>query len=231
MKNKKIRGKNYKKAKKLIKSELLEIEKAIELVKKADYSTYTSSIEVKVNLNVDAKDSEQNVRFTCSIPHPFGEQKKVLAFGEFKETKFNTLKVIKGTEETVEKILAGKFNAKKDFDLVICDASFMPKIAKAARILGPKGLMPNPKTNTVGELDKILPMLDKGQVEVRLQPSNKVIHLVIGKITDKDTNLIENYKTLIDEINKHKPTKVKKIFIQSVYIKSSQSPSIGVKAE
>lgn len=228
MNTKKIRGKKYKASKKLIKNDAISIDQAIELIKKADYAKYKSSVEVKVNLNVDIKDSEQNVRFTCTIPHPFGEQKKVLVFGEFKEATFNTLKVIKGTEETIEKILTGKFNAKKDFDIVVCDASFMPKIAKAARILGPKGLMPNPKTNTVGELNKILPMLDKGQVEVRLQPSNKVVHLVIGKIKDTNENLVENYKTLLEEINKHKPSKVKKTFVQSVYIKSSQSPSIQI---
>lgn len=228
MQNKKVRGQKYIKAKKLVKEQSVDIQKAIELIKKADYSNFKSTVEVKVNLNIDPKDSEQNVRFTTSIPHPFGEQKKVLAFGDFKEAKFNTIKVIKGTEKSIEDIIANKLSPKKDFDIVICTAAFMPKIAKAARVLGPKGLMPNPKTNTVGDLDKILPELDKGQVEVRLQPSNKVIHLVIGKLQDEDTKLIANYTKLIEEINKKKPSKVKKTFVQSVFVKSTQSPSVQV---
>ena len=226
---KKLRGKKYTKAKKLIKEESMPLKEAIEAVKKASYAKFGGVIELKVVVNTDPKDNEQNIRFTCTLPHAFGKKKKVLAFGNFKQGEFKTLEVIGASETSIDDILANKLTPKKDFDMVICEASFMPKLAKAARILGPKGLMPNPKTNTVGELDKILKSLDAGQVEVRVQPSNRVIHLSIGKVETQTEELVKNYKTLIDEINKKKPTKVKKTLIENIYIKATMSPSIKIK--
>lgn len=224
------RGKNYIKAKKTLSSEPVAIEKAVEQVKSTNLTKFNSTVEVKINVNVDPKDSEQNVRFMCEIPHSLGKTKKVLAFGEFKDAKFKTLTVIKGTEAEVEKVFNGKLVPKKDFDIVVASPEFMPKLAKAAKVLGPKGLMPNPKTNTVGKLDEVLKELDKGQVVVRTQPSNKVIHLSIGTIKSKNEELVENFNKIIVDLNAHKPSKVKKDFIQSVYIKSTMSPSIKVIA-
>lgn len=224
------RSKNYIKAKKLVSSEPISIQKAVQQAKKANLANFDATIELKINVNIDPKDSEQNVRFMCEIPHTLGKTKKVLAFGEFKDQKFKTLTVTKGTESEVDKIFNGKLVPKKDFDLVVASPEFMPKIAKAAKVLGPKGLMPNPKTNTVGKLDEVLKNLDKGQIEVRTQPSNKVIHLSIGTVKSKDNQIVENFNKIVTDLKAHKPDKVKKDFIQSIYIKTSMSPSIKVIA-
>ena len=228
MKNKKVRGEKYTKAKKLIKTDTMPLKEAIEAVKKASYAKFGGAVELKVVVNTDPKDSDQNIRFTTTVPHAFGKRKKVLAFDNFKSSEFKTLEVISASETSIDDILANKLTPKKDFDIVICEASFMPKLAKAARVLGPKGMMPNPKTNTVGELDKILKALDGGQVEVRTQPSNRIIHLVIGKTDNSTEELIENYTTLVNEILKKKPTKVKKTLIENIYIKATMSPSVKV---
>lgn len=221
-------SKKYKQNKKAIGQKEYSIDEAIKLAKDKNLAKFGGSIELKVNVNIDPKDSEQNIRFLTTLPHYTMDKKKVLVFGEFKNEKFKNVEPIKGDEKTVDNILSNKVQHKKDFDLIITSPAFMPKIAKAARVLGPKGLMPNPKTNTVGDVNSILKELDKGQVEVRSQPSNKVIHLVLGNTKTSDKDLAENYNKLLNEIIKHKPPKVKKGYLQSVFVSATMSPSVRV---
>jgi len=226
------RGKNYKKAAKSLKpGKLYSVKEAIELVKKAEYTSFKSTFEAKINVGIDVADNEQNIRFTTSLPHSTGRKKIVLAFtdADLSKLKFKSLEVVKGDDKAIESVNTNKLVAGKDFTMVVADPSYMPKIAKIARVLGPKGLMPSPKTETVGDVTKILQNLDGGQIEVRSQPSNKVIHLVLGKTENKAEELAENLNKVIDEINKHKPAKVKKVLIESVYIKSTMSPAVRVQ--
>lgn len=226
------RSKKYKTVNKKIKKEELAVEKAIEEIKKASYSKFAGSVELKVNLAIDPKDSEQNVRFVTEIPYPSTKKRNVLVFNE-KEVKgdFKTLNIINATDKSIEDILANKLTPKKDFDLIVTDPKSMPKLAKAARVLGPKGAMPSPKTGTVGNVEEILQNLDKGQVEVRSQHNNRVVHLVIGN-TERDTKeIVENFNAIIDALVKHKPAKIKKTFIESAYVSATMSPSIKVALE
>ncbi len=228
MKTKKIRGKRYTAHKKLAPKVVMDIAKAIETVKKSSYSKYLGKIEAKVNLNIDPKESEHNLRFTLTLPHPIGNKKTVLAFGEFKATKFNMLDVVKADESFVTKLEKNELVPNKDFNIVVCETSFMPKLAKVARILGPKGLMPSPKNGLAGDINKILENLDKGQIEIRNQVDNKVVHLVLGKMDSKEADVIENFNEVIAEIKKRKPSKIKKAFINSVYLKATLGPSVKV---
>ena len=118
---------------------------------------------------------------------------------------------------------------RKDFDVVITKPEFMKDIAKAARVLGPKGMMPSPKNETVTpNLDKAIEQLSKGQIEIRNQSGYAIIHQVVGKIDFDDKALIENIEFLLNEIDKNKPAKTKKKFIQKVYVTSTMSPSIRI---
>lgn len=227
-----MRGKQYKKALKNFKvGKAYSATEAVDLIKKGEYANFKTTFEAKINLNIDPGDNEQNIRFTTSLPHSTGRKKIVLAFTdtEIDSKKYKTLTVIKGDDKAIDQVISNKLVPGKDFTMVVTDPSYMPKIAKIARVLGPKGLMPSPKTETVGEVEKILKNLDGGQIEVRSQPSNRVIHLVLGKTANKTEELTENLKTIIDEVNKHKPTSVKKILIDSVFVKSTMSPSVRVE--
>ena len=227
------RSVKYLKAKeKISTNEGLSINEAIDAVKKLSYSKFTGSIELKVNLNIDPKDSEQNIRFTTELPHPTGKKRKVLALTEENlNSTYNSLEVIKGNDLSIKKIEESKLLPKTDFDMLITEAKFMPQLAKVARILGPKGLMPSPKSNTVGNVKDILNSLDKGQILIRSQPSNRVIHLVLGKANTSTQELIENFNRVIEDIRKNKPPKVKKEFISSIYLSATMGPSIKVNTK
>jgi len=230
----KKRSLKYKEAKKKIGKEgFMSIDKALEKVSKASYSKFDGSIELKINLNIDPKDSEQNVRFTTELPYPTGRKRKVLVFSSDKieAKKYKTIEVIEANEKSIQKVQDGSLAPKKDFDVVVADSKLMPKIAIIAKVLGPKGLMPSPKTGTVGDVLEILKSLDKGQIEIRSQHNNKVVHLVLGNIKTKQEYLVENFNKIMEEIKKNKPAKVKKSFVQSIYISASMSPSIKVEIE
>ena len=107
----------------------------------------------------------------------------------------------------------------------------MPKLAKAARILGPKGLMPSPKTETVGEVEAVLDNLDKGKIEVRSQLDNRVVHLVLGTTKTEETKMKENFDKILEELRKREPAKLKKEFIESVFLSATMSKSAKVILE
>jgi len=228
-----MRSKQYKTvAKKVNRKVVLPITEAVDLIKKSSYSKFKGSLELKVNLNVDPKDSEQNVRFVTELPFPTGKTKKVLVISDKKITeKFNTLQVISGGEEIIKKVEEGKLTPQKDFTSVVTEPKYMPNIAKVARILGPKGLMPSPKTGTVGDVEKILKGLDKGQIEIRLQPGNKVVHLTLGTTDSKTEEIAANYKKVIIELKKNKPSKVKKELIISAFLSATMSPAVRVEID
>ncbi len=234
MSKKTKRGKKYLKVKEKVNTKKeLSIDEAIKLVKQVSYSKFPGKVELKVNVNIDPKDSEQNIRFTTQLPHPMHDKKKkILIFtNESVDIKeYPNLEITVGDETTIEKIKKGDLEVSS-FDKVAAEPSYMPKVAQIAQILGPKGLMPSPKSNTVGEPKKILNNLNKGQVEVRAQPGNKVIHLVVGTVESKDKELKENIEYLLQEINKNKPNKVKKKFIESAFICATMSPSIKINIE
>ena len=169
------------------------------------------------NLGIDPQNSDQRIRFTTTLPHGIGKSIKVLVISD------------KNVDE-VDKIVSGKLKPGTDFDTIIATPSVMKNLAKAARILGPKGMMPSPKTGTVTDNPKkASDDLAKGQVEIKNQPSHSVIHQIVGKVSFDNKKLVENIGHLIKELNANKPAKVKGKFIQKVVVCTSMGPSVKIE--
>lgn len=222
---KKVRGKHYQEAKKKIETgkpyPLLE---AVKLVKESSFASFDASVEAHINLNLGA---EQQVRTAITLPHGTGKEVKVLVFAKGKEGEaaLSAGADEVGDEETIEKI--GE-SGKVPFDAVVATPEFMPKLAKIARILGPQGLMPSPKSGTVADNPaEVVAQLKKGRVELRTE-KQPIIHTVIGKVSFPEKNLVENLKAIVEELNRVKPGGIKGEYIKSVYLKSTMGPSIKV---
>ncbi|MEX0617007.1 MAG: 50S ribosomal protein L1 [Candidatus Woykebacteria bacterium] len=194
-----------------------------DILKKAATTKFDESLEAHINLNIDPTKSEQLIRKSINLPHFSGKKLKVLVFGlGSKEAKITGVEI--GTEATLDKIAGGKV----EVDKIIATPEWMPKLAKVAKILGPKGLMPNPKSNTVtSDPEKIIKDLQNGMVEVKTEKS-PIIHSVLGKLSLPNDKLEQNVKVLIGEIQKSKPETLKKPLIKSVYLSSTMGPSIRV---
>ena len=199
------------------------ISEAIDIIKKVSSTKFDASIEVHVNLNTDPTKSDQLIRKSINLPHSIGKKLRVLIFGgDSKELKSIGVEI--GTESTLTKIEGGKV----DVDKVVATPEWMPKLTKVAKILGPKGLMPNPKTGTVTtEPEKIAKDLQSGMIDLKTERA-AVIHTTIGKVSTSNENLEENLKKLVEEIRKSKPESLKKQLIKSVFITSTMSPSVKI---
>lgn len=222
----KLRGFKYAEAKKALdKSKSYDIDTAIKEIKKVKYAGFVESIELHVNLGIDPKNTDQRVRFTTSLPFGTGKSVKVLVIS--KESSSEDGNVIYRDVKVIDEIVAGKFNPGKDFNVVITTPEFMKDIAKAAKVLGPKGLMPNPKNNTVtNDVKKTVLDLSKGQVEIKNQSGHAVLHMVVGNVSFKDSDLSENIKHVISELNRNTPSKLKKKFVQAAFVATTMGPSL-----
>ncbi|MFH1621411.1 MAG: 50S ribosomal protein L1 [Patescibacteria group bacterium] len=223
------RSKRYSELKKLIDpKKLYTPSEAIPLAKKTSAAKFPSAIEVHVNLGIDVKKSDQQIRFNIVLPHAAGKIKKIAAFvpaDKEKEAKDAGADLV-GAEDLIETISK---TGKIEFDVAVATPDMMAKLAKLAKILGPKGIMPNPKTETVGaNVKKMIEELKKGRVTIK-NDSTANIHLVIGKTTDTDEALLENFNTLITSIRKSKPASAKGVFLKNVVLTSTMGP--GIKAD
>lgn len=198
---------------------------AIELVKKTSTTKFDGSIELHANLGIDVKKSDQLVRFTIVMPHASGKLKRVAAFvpaDKEKDAKDAGAELV-GAEDLIEEITK---TGKADFDVAVATPDMMPKLAKLAKILGPKGLMPNPKTDTVGtNVKKMVEELKKGKVTVK-NDSTGNLHQSIGK-TSMDTNAIrENLDLIVSSIRKSKPASAKGVFVKNIVLTSAMGPAV-----
>lgn len=231
--------KNAKKAKELLKSKKHQmaakgvdpekaypLSEALDLVKKTSYTKFDGTVEVHINLAIDIKQPEQNVRTTTSLPNGTGKTLKVAVFSQEK-VKAADLSL---NEESVVLIEQGKLKPGVDFDVVAAEPSFMPKLTKIARILGPRGMMPNPKTGTVStDLEKVATELKKGKIEIRNEANAPIIHTKIGKVSFTNKALSENFEELMKTLRANKPQKVEPNWIKSVFISSTMGPSVKVE--
>ncbi len=203
-------------------------EEAIELAKKTANTKFTGSVEVHVRTLIDAKKTDQAVRGTVSLPHGSGKTKKVAAFvteAKEKEAKEAGAAVI-GGEELIKKI---KETEKTDFDVAVAEPVLMPKLAQIAKILGTRGLMPNPKTGTVGaNVGALIKEIAGGKVNFKNDDSGN-IHQIIGKSNFDSKALLENLKVLYQAVLQSKPSTIKGQFIASVSVNSTMGPGIRVK--
>jgi len=185
----KPRSKKYQEAAKLVdKKKTYPLPEAIDLVKKTSYTKFDGTVELHLNLNptvLGEKKEKKDFRGSVSLPHGTGKQVRVVA----------------ADDAILKEIEGGKIN----FDILVSHPSMMPKLAKVARILGPKGLMPNPKTGTVTEdVEKRIKELSHGQVNFKTEPENPIVHLIVGKISFGSDMLLANVNAILDVIGRNK---------------------------
>ncbi len=220
------RGKKYEKALELVdKNKLYSIDEAVKLVKENKLAKFDESVEAHIRLSIDTKAGDQQVRGTVVLPHGTGKTKKVavITSKKAKEAKEAGTDVI-GGEEMISELKSGKLN----FDVLVATPEMMPKLAPIAKILGPKGLMPSPKTETVTEkIKETVTALKKGKINFKNDDTGN-IHQIIGKISFEENKLTENFKTFIDALNKAKPAAVKGKFMKSITICSTMGPGMKV---
>ncbi len=221
-------GKKFKSASgKIDRNKQYSVEEAVKLVRDNKIAKFDESVEAHVRLYIDTKKGEQQVRGTVVLPHGTGKTKKVavITSTKAKEAKDAGADLIAG-EELIVKIKAGKVN----FDILVATPEMMPKLAPIAKILGPKGLMPSPKTETVTEkIKETVEALKKGKVNFKNDDTGN-IHQIIGKISFSEENLKANIEALIESLRKAKPATIKGKFIKSVSICSTMGPGIKIAA-
>jgi len=221
------RGKKYQEALKLFdRHELYEPEKALEIVKSTATAKFDETIEVAVKLGVDPRHADQQVRGTVVLPHGTGKTRTVLVFAKgekAKEAEAAGADFV-GAEEFVEKIQGGWIG----FDVAIATPDMMGVVGKLGRILGPRGLMPNPKTGTVTfEVSKAVEEVKAGKIEYRVDKTS-IVHAPIGKASFELDKLMENFNTLIDALVKAKPAAAKGQYLKSIAVSSTMGPGIKV---
>jgi len=203
--------------------------KAIELLKKVSFEKFDASVEFAMRLNLDPRKAEQNLRGALVLPHGTGKTKKVLVFAQGDKAK-EALEAgadIVGDDDLVQKIQGGWM----DFDTVVATPDMMSKIGRLGRVLGPRGLMPNPKTGTVTmDVTKAINEIKAGKVEYRVDKVGNV-HVTIGKVSFSTDKLKENLATIYETLVKLRPSTVKGVYVQNLSIASTMGPGIKIDTE
>jgi large subunit ribosomal protein L1 len=224
------KGKRYAEAAKQIESsKLYDVEEAISLLKNVAKAKFDETVEVHMKMGVDGRHADQQVRGAIVLPHGTGNTKKVLviAKGEKAEEAREAGADFVGAEDMVEKIQKENWF---DYDVIVATPDMMGLIGRLGRVLGPKGLMPNPKSGTVTfDLGKAVAEIKAGKVEYRLDKTN-IIHCSIGKISFEESQLKENLAALTEAIIKARPASAKGTYLRSVVLTSTMSPGIKLNA-
>ena len=222
------KGKRYQEVAKLRdKSNLYEAQEAVALVKKVASAKFDETIEVHLKMGLDGRHADQQIRGAVVLPHGTGKKVRVLVFakGDKAEEALAAGAEFVGAEELVPKI---QKEGWLDFDKVVATPNMMSVVGRLGRILGPKGLMPNPKAGTVTmDVAKAVSELKAGKIEYRLDKTN-IVHVPIGKASFTEEQLTENFQTLIDAIIKAKPAAAKGQYIRSCTISSTMGPGIKI---
>ena len=212
------------------KDTVYSVAEAIELVKKTSTVKFDASVEVHVKLGIDPKKTDQQIRATVVMPNGTGKTKTVAAFvspNDEKDAKEAGADFVYG-EEDIKKI---KDTGKIEFEIAVSTPEMMPKLAVAARVLGPKGLMPNPKTGTVDKnIKKIIEEIKKGKAAFKNDDCSNV-HQVIGKVSFDAKKLEENLVAFLEALRKAKPQSSKGTYIKGIFLTSSMGPSVKVVVE
>lgn len=216
-------------AKKVDNSKLYELSEGIQLLKELAPAKFDETVEVHLRLGVDGRHADQQVRGAIVLPHGTGKTKKVLviAKGEKAEEATAAGADFVGAEDMVEKIQKENWF---DFDVIVATPDMMGLIGRLGRVLGPKGLMPNPKSGTVTfDIEKAVQEIKAGKVEYRLDKTN-IVHVSIGKLSFEEAKLSENFKVLIEAITKAKPASAKGTYYRNITLTSTMGPGIRLNA-
>lgn len=213
--------------KKVEKNKLYSLEEAIKLVKETSNSKFDSTLEVAMNLNLDVKKADQQLRGAVVLPNGTGKSKKILVLAKADKAKEA---VSAGAEYVGDTDMIDKIAKENwfDFDVIIATPDMMPALGKIGKVLGPKGLMPNPKTGTVTtDVKKAVEETKKGKVEYRTDTFGNV-HAIFGKASFDDAKLAENLRSFIEVILKAKPQTVKGNYVKNISISSTMGPGIKI---
>ena len=222
------RGKKYVEAAKLIdKTALYDVDKAMELVKKASTAKFDETIEAHIRTGCDGRHADQQIRGAVVLPHGTGKKVRVLVFAKgdkVAEAEAAGAEFV-GGEELIPRIQnEGWF----DFDVVVATPDMMGVVGRLGKVLGPKGLMPNPKAGTVTmDVTKAIADIKAGKIEYRLDKTN-IVHVPLGKASFTEEALEENFKALMDAIMKAKPSAVKGAYLKSITLTSTMGPGVKV---
>ncbi len=220
-------GKKYQEAAKQVnRNNLYEPAEAIELVKKTASAKFDETVEVAVRLGVDPRHADQQVRGTVVLPHGTGRTRRVLVFakGEKAKEAENAGADFVGAEDMVAKIEGGWL----DFDVAIATPDMMGAVGKLGRVLGPRGLMPNPKTGTVTfEVEKAIREVKAGKIPFRVDKGG-IVHAPLGKVSFDNEKLVENFQALMEALVKAKPAAAKGQYVRAVTVASTMGPGVRV---
>ena len=220
-------GKKLREAAKLIdRSKLYDAKEAIELAKKASTVNFDATVEVAFRLGIDTRKNDQQIRGAVVLPNGTGKTQSVLVFAKgekLKEAEAAGADFV-GDAEYIQKIQQGWF----DFDVIVATPDMMGEVGKLGRVLGPKGLMPNPKTGTVTfDVTKAVQEIKAGKVEYRADKTG-IIHAPIGKVSFDDSKLAENLEAIYDVVLKAKPSSAKGTYIKSLNVTTTMGPAVKV---
>ncbi|AUM62290.1 50S ribosomal protein L1 [Spiroplasma monobiae] len=214
---------------KVDKTKLYSISEALKLAKETSITKFDSTVEIAFNLNVDPRHADQQIRGALVMPGGTGKTQKVLVLTKTKVKEAEDAKAdFVGAEDLIQKIAKENWF---DFDVIVATPEMMAELGKIGKVLGPKGLMPNPKTGTVTmDVAKALDEIKKGKVEYRTDKEGNV-HSILGKVSFNEDNLMKNYIALLDVIKKAKPAAVKGTYIKNISISTTMGPGIKVLIE
>jgi large subunit ribosomal protein L1 len=220
-------SKRYKESEKqLDRNKTYQLKEAITLLKKMAAPKFDGSVDLHYSLNIDTKKSDQMVRGTVVLPHGTGKKIRVAVFckGEHEKSAKEAQADFVGANDLIDKVAAGFL----DFDCAIATPEMMKDLSKLGKVLGPRGLMPSPKTGTVtNDIKKAIDDVKKGKVEFRVDKQGGV-HLAVGKISFSEDKLYDNASSLIEALNEAKPASIKGKFIRSLYISASMNPGLRI---
>lgn len=221
-------GRKFREVRARVDDRLYDLKEAVPLLRELKYVKFDETVELAIRLGVDPKHADQMVRGTVVLPHGLGKSKRVLAIagGEKQAEAKEAGADVVGGEEIVERIQSGWL----DFDAIVAAPDMMRVVGKLGKILGPRGLMPNPKTGTVTfEVGKAVKEIKAGKVEFRVDRSG-IVHVPIGKSSFEIQALIDNALALMDSVFKAKPAAAKGKYVKSVTISSTMGPGISIDA-
>ena len=212
-------------AKKVDRTKLYDLEEAIKLVKEVSNAKFDETVEMHIRLGVDGRHADQQVRGAIVLPHGTGKTKKVLviAKGDKVEEATAAGADFVGAEDMIEKIQKENWF---DYDVIVATPDMMGLLGRLGRLLGPKGLMPNPKSGTVTfDIERAVKEIKAGKVEYRLDKTN-IVHVSVGKISFDDQKLLENINVLTEAVTKDKPAAAKGTYYRNITLTSTMGPGI-----